>query len=184
MCLWSQVCHQHLWSFCLRRVQGSSPNSTLLLVLNVLLKSSGRYHSEHTLIMYEKMSSKEKSLQYLADKISDLSYFSGMMKTGDKLAVLQILKSRRLPWNSPYKVMHMCSAGQREMPVGGLADKSAGLTQSHKSLNSVPQSTVGISLWCPTLFGGVQPPDALNKAIIFCIFLICTFLSFPGFWKT
>lgn len=155
MCMWSQVYHQHLSSFCFRRVQGSSPFSALLLLLNVLLKLSGRYHPEHTPIMYKKMSSKEKPLWYLGDKIFGLSYFSGAMKTGDKLGILGILKSRRVPWNSTCEVMHTCSAGQSEVSVSGLADKSAGLTQDHKSLSSLPWSTVGISPWCPTLFGSV-----------------------------
>lgn len=120
------------------------------------------------------MSSKEKP--YLGDKIFGLNYFSGMMMTGDKLVILQLLKSRRIPWNSTCQVMPACSAGQREVSVDGLADKSAGLTQSHKSLSSLPWSTVGISLWCLTLFGGVPASWCLTKAIVFCVL----FLKEPG----
>lgn len=67
------------------------------------------------------------------------------MKTGDKLTVLQILKSRRVPWNSTCEAMPTGSAGQREVSVGGLADKPAGLTHSlgvFKQLSSVYFSSV------------------------------------------
>lgn len=165
------MCHQHHSSFCYRRVQGSSANSTLLLVINALLKLSGRYHPEHTPTMYKKMSSKENPLQYLTDKIFGLSCFSGMMKIGDVMKIMKTCCSADLEMQSPLEfhlggdAYTLCRA--EGGVCGWLSRQSAGLMHSHKSLNSLPWPTVGISLWCSTLFGDVQPPDIWMRQLSF-----------------
>lgn len=152
------MCHHHHSSFCFRRVQGSSANSTLLLVINAPLKLSGRYHPEHIPIMYKKMSSKENPLQCLTDKIFGLSCFSGMMKIGDVMKIMKTCCSADLEIQRSPLEFHL--GGDAYMLCGWLSRQSAGLMHSHKSLNTLPWPTVGISLWCSTLFGDVQPPDA------------------------
>lgn len=99
-----------------------------------------------------------------------MSCFSGMMKTGDKPAILWVLKSRRVPWNSTCEVMHTGSAGQRELSMGGLADKSAGSAQSHKSLNSLPWPTVPSVCSGLLCLGVFQPPDARIRQLSFVCF--------------
>lgn len=107
-----------------------------------------------------------------------LRYFSGVIKTGDKLfVVLQLLKSRRVPWSG--------SARQRDTSPGSCGWLSAAKKCKSCRLQEceLPWSTVSTRPWCPTLFGGVPASWCLTEALVLWVSLICTFLQFGGFWK-
>lgn len=90
-----------------------------------------------------------------------LRYFSGVIKTGDKLfVVLQLLKSRRVPWSG--------SARQRDTSPGSCGWLSAAKKCKSCRLQEceLPWSTVSTRPWCPTLFGGVPASWCLTEALV------------------